>query len=159
VAARARARAARTRPSEKAASRAARASAAERKTAGRGGDVLARLRAICLALPEAQEKISHGEPTWFAGKGKVFAMFDNHHHGGEHISVWLPAPLGMQEALIENDPKRYWRPPYLGHRGWIAVVLDTKPDWGVVAGLIEQGFRMMAKQKLVARLPVRDERE
>lgn len=127
------------------------------KARGRGGDVLARLRAICLALPEAQEKISHGEPTWFAGKGKVFAMFDNHHHGGEHISVWLPAPLGMQEALIENDPKRYWRPPYLGHRGWIAVVLDTKPDWGVVTGLVEEGFRLVATQKLIARLPVRDE--
>ena len=131
----------------------------QRKTRGRGGDVLARLRAICLALPEAQEKISHGEPTWFAGKGKVFAMFDNHHHGGEHISVWLPAPLGMQEALIENDPKRYWRPPYLGVRGWIAVVLDAKPDWGVVAGLVEQGFRLMATQKLIARLPVPDEGE
>ncbi len=130
-----------------------------RKALGRGGDVLARLRAICLALPEAQEKISHGEPTWFAGKGKVFAMFDNHHHGGEHISVWLPAPPGLQEALVESDPKRYWRPPYLGHRGWIALVLDAKPHWGVVAGLVEQSFRLVASQRLVAKLPNRDESE
>ena len=117
--------------------------------------MLTRLRAICLALPEAQEKLSHGEPTWFAGKGKVFAMFDNHHHGAPHASVWLPAPPGMQEALIETDPARFWRPPYLGHRGWVAIVLDTKPDWGVVSGLIEQGFRLTAAAKLVARLPAR----
>ena len=59
-------------------------SRAGRKTRGsqpHGKDPLARLRAICLALPEANEKLSHGEPTWFAGKGKVFAMLDNHHHG------------------------------------------------------------------------------
>ncbi len=130
-------------------------SVAQRKAAGRGHDPLARLRAICLALPEAQEKLSHGEPTWFAGKGKVFAMFDDHHHGAEHVSVWLPAPPGMQEALIESDAKRYWRPPYLGHRGWIAVVIDVAPDWGVVAGLVEQAFRLIATQKLVARLPRR----
>ena len=129
--------------------------AARAKPKRGGGTLLARLRAICLALPEAQEKISHGEPTWFAGKGKVFAMFDNHHHDAPHASVWLPAPPGMQEALIEADPQRYWRPPYLGHRGWIAVVLDTRPDWGVVAGLVAQGFRLVASAKLVAELPAR----
>jgi predicted DNA-binding protein (MmcQ/YjbR family) len=121
-----------------------------------GGDVLARLRAICLALPEAQEKLSHGEPTWFAGNGRVFAMYDDHHHGAPHVSVWLPAPPGLQEALIERDPARFWRPPYLGHRGWIAVVLDRRPDWGVVAGLVEQGFRLVASARLVARLPARE---
>ncbi len=126
----------------------------ERKTTG--GPVLERLRAICLALPDAQEKLSHGEPTWFAGKGKVFAMFDNYHHGAPHASVWLPAPPGLQEALIESDPKRFWRPPYVGPNGWVGVVLDTKPNWGVVAGLIEQSFRLVATQKLVAKLPPRD---
>lgn len=117
------------------------------------GPLLARLRAICLALPEAQEKISHGEPTWFAGKGKVFAMFDNYHHGATHASVWLPAPPGLQEALIERDPARFWRPPYVGHNGWVAIVLDTQPDWGVVAGLVEQAYRLVAAAKLVAKLP------
>ena len=77
--------------------------ASARKRGGASGRVLAKLRAICLALPEAQEKLSHGEPTWFAGKGKVFAMFDDHHHGAPHVSVWLPLPPGLQEALIELD--------------------------------------------------------
>jgi len=119
---------------------------------GPTADVLARLRAICLALPEAQEKLSHGEPTWFAGRGKVFAMFDDHHHGAPHVSVWLPAPDGVQPMLIANDPKRFWRPPYLGHRGWVAMVLDAKPPWPLVADLVEQGYRLVASPRLVAKL-------
>ena len=119
----------------------------------RSRDPLSMLRAICLALPEAREKISHGEPTWLAGKGKVFAMLDDHHHGAPHLSVWLPAALGAQEGLIESDPKRYFRPPYVGHRGWVGVVLETKPDWAVVAWLVEQAYRMVAAPRLVAKLP------
>jgi hypothetical protein len=123
-----------------------------RRRAGRE-DALARLRAICLALPEANEKVSHGEPTWFAGKGKVFATLDDHHHGAEHLSVWLPAGLGGQEALIASDPGRFFRPPYVGSRGWVGVVLDGKPDWRVVAWLVEQAYRMVAGRRLVAKLP------
>src|SRR5688572_21688007 len=73
--------------------------------------LLTRLRKICMAFPEAIEKLSHGEPTWFAGKGKVFAMLDSHHHGNPHLSVYLPQPRGAQEALIEVDPERFFRPP------------------------------------------------
>jgi predicted DNA-binding protein (MmcQ/YjbR family) len=127
-----------------------------RRPAG-DSDPLARLRTLCLALPEANEKISHGEPTWQAGRGKVFAMLDNHHHGAPHLSVWLPAGLGAQEGLIESDPKRFFRPPYVGPRGWVGVVLDTSPDWKLVAWLVEQAYRLVAHPKLVARLPPRDE--
>ena len=116
-------------------------------------DPLVRLRALCLAFPEANERVSHGEPTWFAGKGKVFAMLDDHHHGAAHLSVWLPAPLGAQEALIDSDPKRFFRPPYVGSSGWVGVVLDTRPDWSLVAWLVEQAFRHVASAALVARLP------
>ena len=114
-----------------------------------------RLRRICLALPEADEKVSHGEPTWFAGTGKVFAMLDDHHHGSPHLSVWLPAPAGVQEALVGSDPDRYFRPPYVGPRGWIGVVLDTRPDWRVVAGLVEEAYRQVASRRLIARLDAR----
>lgn len=115
------------------------------------------LRAVCLALPEAREKVSHGEPTWLAGKGKVFAMLDDHHHGAPHLSVWLPAGPGAQEGLIESDPKRYFRPPYVGQRGWVGVVLDTSPDWAVVAWLVEQAYRLVAAPRLLAKLPARAE--
>ena len=133
--------------------------ARKRNAGARGKDPVARLRAICLGLPEAIEKVSHGEPTWFAGKGKVFAMLDNHHHGAPHLSVWLPAALGAQEALIESDPKRYFRPAYVGSSGWVGVVLDMRPNWAVVAWLVEQAFRLVAHPRLVAKLPARDQRE
>jgi hypothetical protein len=107
-----------------------------------------RVRRICMKLPEANEKISHGEPTWFAGKGKVFAMIDGHHHDSPHLSVWLPQPLGAQEALIDADPERFFRPPYVGVSGWVGVVLDTKPDWGVVEGLVRESYLHVATGKL-----------
>ena len=116
------------------------------------GRLIERVRKICLALPEATEKLSHGEPTWFAGKGKVFASIDDHHHGAPHCSVWLPQPLGVQEALVDAQPARFFRPPYVGPSGWVGVVLDTKPDWGVVAGLIREAYLHVATEKLRRKL-------
>jgi predicted DNA-binding protein (MmcQ/YjbR family) len=112
------------------------------------GAVIERLRKICLALPEANERTSHGEPTWFAGKGKVFAMLDDHHHGATHLSVWLPQPPGVQESLIETDPERFFRPPYVGPKGWIGVVLDTRPNWHMVTALIRDAYLHVASRKL-----------
>jgi hypothetical protein len=103
-------------------------------------------------LPEAVEKPSHGEPTWFAGRGKVFAMLDAHHHRAAHLSVWVPLPFGAQEALIDADPVRYFRPPYVGGRGWVAVVLDGRPDWVQVARLIREAYLHVASRTLAARL-------
>ena len=111
--------------------------------------VVERLRKICLALPEANERLSHGEPTWFAGKGKVFAMLDDHHHGAEHVSVWLPQPPGVQEMLIDADPNRFFRPPYVGPSGWIGVVLDRGPDWNVIADLVRDAYVHVATRKLL----------
>jgi len=113
---------------------------------------IARLRKICMALPEANERLSHGEPTWFAGKGKVFAMLDDHHHGAQHLSVHLPQPLGAQEALIDADPDRFFRPPYVGPSGWVGVVLDTGPDWAMVERLVREAYLHVATRKLKAQL-------
>ncbi|MFT3916802.1 MAG: MmcQ/YjbR family DNA-binding protein [Anaeromyxobacteraceae bacterium] len=110
---------------------------------------VARLRKLCLALPCAVEKASHGEPTWFAGeKGKVFASLDDHHHGAEHLSVWMPLPLGAQEDLVARDPARFFRPPYVGGRGWVGIVLDGKPDWGEVEALLREAFLKVAGARL-----------
>ncbi len=114
--------------------------------------LLARLRKICMALPEAEERVSHGEPTWFAGKGKCFAMLDDHHHGAAHVSVWLPLPRGAQEDLVASAPDRFFRPPYVGASGWVGVVLDDEPDWGLVASLVRDAFLHVAKKKLLAQL-------
>ena len=110
--------------------------------------LVGRLRQICMALPEANEKLSHGEPTWFAGKGKVFAMLDDHHHGAAHLSVWLPQPFGAQEALIGSDPDRFFRPPYVDVSGSVGVVLDTGPDWDAVAALVREAYLSVATTKL-----------
>ena len=81
-----------------------------------GDQQVARVRRICLALPEAWEKLSHGEPTFFVKK-KVFAMCSINHHSDGHIAIVCPAPIGVQQALIEAAPKKYYRPPYVGRLG------------------------------------------
>lgn len=118
----------------------------------RDAPLVDRLRKICLALPQANERVSHGEPTWFAGKGKVFAMLDNHHHASNHLGVWLPLPRGVQQTLIETDPERFFSPPYVGVRGWVGVVLDTNPDWAMVTQLIRDAFVHVATKSLIAQL-------
>jgi len=79
-------------------------------------------------------------------------MLDNHHHGSAHLSVWLPQPVDVQETLIEADPKRFFRPPYVGPSGWVGVVLDTKPDWRLVQQLVHDAFTFVAAKKLLAQL-------
>src|SRR6186997_806086 len=109
---------------------------------------LGRLRAICLALPDSTEKIAWGEPTWRV-RGKLFAQLDDHHHGADHLAVWLPAPLGEQEVMVFTDPARFFRPPYVGPRGWVGVVLDTHPEWDMVERLVREAYRHVATGKLV----------
>jgi predicted DNA-binding protein (MmcQ/YjbR family) len=103
--------------------------------------LLARLRAICMALPGVTEVVAWGEPTW--RRGKIFAMTDTYHHGSPHFSVHLPAPDGAQQALIDADPDRFFRPPYTGGKGWIGVVLDTDPDWDMVASLVQTAYDLV----------------
>jgi hypothetical protein len=113
----------------------------------RKADPLPRLRKICLALPDTWEKLSHGEPAFFVGK-KQFASYDNHHHGAPHISVWCSAPPGAQQVLVNADPDRFFVPPYVGQRGWVAIVLDNSPDWGEVAAVIEEAYLNVASERL-----------
>jgi hypothetical protein len=93
---------------------------------------LQRVRRICLGMPGATEKRSHGEPTFFVNNG-VFAMFSNNHHHDGHVAVLLPASPGLQEALIEEAPQAYYRPPYVGGSGWIGVELDQVDDEALAA--------------------------
>ena len=90
---------------------------------------LERVRRICAAMPSVSEKLSHGAPTFFVKKDKgVFATFADNHHEDGHLAVWLPAPAGMQSALIEDAPKTYFKPPYVGVSGWIGIELDQISD-------------------------------
>ena len=108
---------------------------------------LDRLRALCLALPEVTERLSHGEPTWFVRDKKTFVMFADHHHD-ERLAFWCAAPEGAQEALVARYPARFFRPPYVGVRGWLGVYLDVPVDWDEVAVLVEDAFRVVAPRRL-----------
>jgi hypothetical protein len=109
---------------------------------------LKRIRRICETLPETTEKLSHGEPTFFVKK-KVYVMFANNHHNDGHIAVWVPAPLGFQEVLIESDPNKFFKPPYVGVRGWIGIELDEVSD-DELESHIRQAWRIAAPKKLSA---------
>ena len=106
---------------------------------------LQRVRKVCLALPDTIEKVSHGEPTFFVKK-RVFAMFSNNHHHDGHVAVWVPAPPGLQEALIEEAPEAYYRPPYVGGGGWVGIELDQVND-EVLAGHLRQAWNLISKKK------------
>ena len=113
---------------------------------------LARLRKVCLALPEATEKEAWGEPT-FRVRDKIFAMFATDHHHDGNIAVWCKAAMGMQEILIDADPERFFRPPYVGPKGWIGIRLVGNVDWDEVRSLVGESWRMTAPHKLAAMLP------
>ena len=106
---------------------------------------LQRVRRICLALPDAIEKLSHGEPTFFVKK-RVFAMCSTNHHNDGHVAVLLPAPAGAQEALIEEAPNAYYRPPYVGGAGWIGVELDQVGD-DALEGHIKEAWNLIARKQ------------
>lgn len=117
---------------------------------------LERLRALCLALPETTERLSHGEPTWFVRGKKTFVRFADHHHD-DRLAFWCAAPPGVQEELVETEPDRFFRPPYVGHRGWLGVYLDVPVDWNEVEEIVTTAYRQVAPKTLTARLPTPNE--
>lgn len=111
-----------------------------------------RLRAICLALPEVTERPSHGEPTFFVKDKTSFVMSSDHHHD-DRRGFWCAAPPGVQEELVETEPARFFRPPYVGTRGWIGVYLDVPDvDWDEIAAIVRDAYRVVAPAKLSALL-------
>ena len=109
-------------------------------------DVVARLRGICLALPEAVEKETWEIPT-FRVRDKIFAM------AHDPCTVWCKAPRGTQEILVGAAPERFFVPPYVGHRGWIGLRLEHDTDWDETASLIRRSYRMTAPKRLAALVP------
>ncbi len=115
---------------------------------------LARIRQICMALPRAAEKLSHGAPTFFLEKGKVYAYFWHDHHGDGRTAVLVKTSgIEEQEMLIEMDPDTYFKPPYLGPSGWIGVLLDQdSTDWHHIADWIEKSWRAVAPRKFMEKM-------
>lgn len=120
---------------------------------GMSTDPLTRLRRVCLALPEVTERPSHGAPTWFIRDKRAFVtLWEHGHHGDEFPHLWCAAPAGAQEELVAESPDRFFRPPYVGHRGWLGVRLDGAVDWDEIAELCLEAYRTVAPARLAARL-------
>jgi hypothetical protein len=112
-----------------------------------------RLRVICLPLPEVTERPSHSAPTWFVRDKKSFVtLWADGHHDNQFPHLWCAAPPGAQAELTAADPERFFRPPYVGGRGWIGVRLDRGTDWAEIAELCHDAYRVIAPARLVAQL-------
>jgi hypothetical protein len=121
----------------------------ERPTA-LGQSATVRVRAIAMALPVVSERLSHGEATWFIDEKKTFVGMSDHHHD-DRVSVTFAAAVGVQESLVADNPRRYFRPPYVGGRGWVGAYLDGEganaPDWEALADLIRDAWLLIAPMK------------
>jgi hypothetical protein len=115
-------------------------------------DDLRRIRGICLALPGATERLSHGSPTFFVRNKKTFVMYLDDHHGDGRLRPVVRRPRRSQAELIAADPDRFFRPPYVSHRGWLGVRLDRSPDWTEIAEIIQDAYRQVAPKSLIALL-------
>src|SRR5215470_14071246 len=109
---------------------------------------LSRLRPICLALPEAQERETWGEAT-FRVREKIFCM---HIGDAAEPALWCKAPPGSQAILVGADPRRFFVPPYVGHKGWVGMRLDRRVDWREVALVVTRSYRLTAPKRLVRRV-------
>lgn len=114
-------------------------------------DLLGRVRAIIEALPETSEKLSHGSPTWWGGK-RTFATFHSGSYDEGRPGVWIKLPEGAQADLIATDPERFYRPKYLGHKGWVGVRLVPKANWAGVESLLVEGYTTVAPKRALAQL-------
>lgn len=104
-----------------------------------------------MALPGVTERLSHGAPAFFAAK-QFLMLWPAGHHDHPFPHLWCAAPTGAQDELVTTEPEKFFRPPYVGGRGWLGVRLDTDIDWDELAIICEEAFRTVAPKKLVAAL-------
>ena len=114
-----------------------------------GKSALARIRKICLALPESHEKLAWEAPT-FRVRDKIFAMFSNDHHGDGRVALWCKSTHDVQATVVEEDPDRFFVPPYVGGAGWIGIRLDKGLEWDVVTDFVRASYRAIAPKRLRA---------
>ena len=108
---------------------------------------------MSLALPATNERLSHGSPTFFIGDKRSFVMFVDNHHNDNITGIWCAAPHGEQQARLSEDSDRFFRPPYVGGRGWLGVRLD-QPKLPVtdqeLDEVIIEAWRAVAPLKLLS---------
>ena len=107
-----------------------------------------RLRAICLALPEAAERETWGHAT-FRVRDKIFAMAGD---GSGRWTMSCKARPGLQGALVGTAPDHFFVPAYVGPKGWIGIYLGDETDWEELADLVEESYLMTAPKRVAALL-------
>lgn len=120
---------------------------------------LDRVRRIALVMPEVNERFSHGAPCFFIREKQPLCYFHDHHHGDDRVSLWCPAPPGVQQELVNSEPERFFKPP-MSAKGtfseWLGVFLDTSGkqavDWDEITAILEDAFRTVAPKALIAQL-------
>ncbi|MEO6397632.1 MAG: MmcQ/YjbR family DNA-binding protein [Tepidiformaceae bacterium] len=111
-------------------------------------NVVERIRAICMAFPEAAEKPfgGHVSPSFRVGD-KIFATINE-----AQTEITCKAPPGAQAVLVGSNSERFFVPKYVGHQGWIGLRLDSQIDWDELAGLLAESYAMTAPKALLARM-------
>jgi hypothetical protein len=124
-----------------------------------GARELNRVRKIALALPEVNERMSHGAVCFFVRDKRPLCYFHDDHRGDCRVSLWCPAPPGVQEELVGSEPDRFFEPTPSAKgtfSTWLGVYLDTtgpnKVDWDELTAIVEDAFRMVAPKSLIAEL-------
>ena len=104
---------------------------------------LERVRRICLALPDANERASHGSPTFFIRDKRSFVMYADDHHGDGRLALWCASSSDVQQMLATSRPDQFVVPPYVGHLGWIGVRLDRDLGWDEIEGVIKDAHQVV----------------
>jgi hypothetical protein len=109
------------------------------------------LRDLCLTYPQTSEEIKWENPV-FLVHGRIFVLVS--HVEPDRVGLWLKAGKGVQEAFVGADPDRYFRPPYLGPKGWLGAWIspECQPIWPVIEDLIDESFRLVAPKRVIALL-------
>ncbi len=104
----------------------------------------ARLRAICLALPEAHEELMRRGPSYRVGN-RIFALERPWNHW---LALWCKVPDGARDIILDAEPARFFIPPYFGAKGWIGIGLDEAADWREIDAFVHRSYRLVAPKRL-----------
>ncbi|MFS0771332.1 MmcQ/YjbR family DNA-binding protein [Sphingomonas sp. 1P08PE] len=110
---------------------------------------LRRVRDLALLLPEVEERVSHGQPTFFVADRQFAQLRDDHHGDGRLVVCVRTSGSDEQAMLIDSAPETYSRPAYLGPAGWVSIDLSTDPDWALVEDRIARSWELAAPQRLL----------
>ncbi|WEK56081.1 MAG: MmcQ/YjbR family DNA-binding protein [Candidatus Cohnella colombiensis] len=106
-----------------------------------------KIQTLCISFPGTSERLSHGTPTFYVNDKRSFVQYWVNHHNDGRIALWGSAAEGVQSILIESNPEIYFRPPYVGHLGWIGMRLDRNAAWTETSGMIEDAYLNRAPKK------------